>query len=52
MGLGMLCPGGIQIPFARGPAAIEWSGVRFVGVDMRFLMLFLVNESLFGLVWN
>jgi hypothetical protein len=48
----MLCPGGIQIPFAKGPAAIEWSGVRFVGVDMRFLILVLVSESLFGFFWD
>lgn len=52
MGLGMLCPGGIQIPFEKGPAAIEWSEVRFVGVDMRFLMLFLVSVSLFWFFCN
>jgi hypothetical protein len=48
----MLCPGGIQIPFAKGPATIEWSEVRFFGVDMRFLMFFLLNESLFWFFWD
>ncbi len=51
MGSGMFCPGGIQIPFDEGTAAIEWSWVRFAEVDLRFLGRFWTRESLFWLIW-